>query len=64
MMTSQANMIQTSGEYENFILKRNKVSGCPSYLVSVALLCDLQGLFSQINNLPTVNRIEWQLMSI
>ena len=33
------------------------------FLVSVGHLCDLQGLFSQIDNLRTVNRIELQLMS-
>ena len=31
-------------------------------LVSVGHLCDLQGLFSEIDNLRTVNRIEFQLM--
>ena len=33
-------------------------------LVSVGHLCDLQGLFWEINNLLTVNRIELQLMSM
>ena len=33
------------------------------WLVSVRHLCDLQGLFSEIDNLHTVNRIEIQLMS-
>ena len=32
-------------------------------LASVGHLCDLQGLFSEIKNLRTVNRIELQLMS-
>ena len=31
-------------------------------LVSVGHLCDLQGLFSEIDNLHTVNPIELQLM--
>ena len=31
-------------------------------LVSVGHLCDLQGLFSEIDNLRTVNHIELQLM--
>ena len=33
-------------------------------LVSVGHLCDLQGLFSEIHNLRTVNSIELQLMSM
>ena len=32
-------------------------------LVSAGHLCDLQGLFSEIDNLCRVNRIELQLLS-